>query len=338
MNEQVYPAYPQRPDPETFFTRYNNLIFLQTALSYFFNKAIFPIYSGNTVIDLMDYFPLFKQGYTTSPTLTVLFTLYNQMHNLDDISDLENIEFIFPDALYDEAFGSSISAAYYLYNDDQGIARKISMVDAVNDGILTKYLNSYEVMAGINLAFDPTHIGHLDIRNIGDVNSQTETELPELNSILQDSRVVDALIDEYMYSDEILDIMFTIPAVGSNGRLPERVTVTMIMEVAIRSPDLYVDLLNRLLADDRVSKLIYAILVNDLNMVESYINVYDPRDNDGEAYRLAIEKGNLEIIQLVTDAVNERNLLEQEVFRSMTFYHKSHGPHKELFQYSQLLK
>lgn len=319
--------YVQRPDPETFLIQDQQLIFLQTALQYFFSRAVLPVYSGSVVINLMDYFPIFNQGYTTSVILADLLRLYNHMHNLYDPND---VNFIFPDTLYDEAFGGNIAALYYIYVDVQGIFQEVNMSDAVNQGLITRSLNTYEVMQSYDLTFDPKRINSHDLVMMGKINSQNEEELPELQTILQDRPIVDALIDEYMRVDEILDMGFTV--IGPGDRLESPITVTIMMASAIQYG--YMDLLYHLLADDRVNKLIYAILVNDPNMVEQYINVYDPRDNDNEAYRLALEKGNEEIIQRLLDAVTERNLLEQATFQSMMPYH---GPHKELYSYTRSL-
>lgn len=317
--------YVQRPDPETFFGNANQLVFLQTALQYFFDRAVLPIYSGSVIINLMDYFPIFNQGYTTSGILADLLRLYNHMHNLYDPNNLESF---FPDALYDEAFGDDIVAFHYIYYNMQGMIQKTSMSDAVNQGLTTKPLNTYEVMQSFVRGFDPKHIVSHNLGIMKIINYQTE--LPELESILQDKPIVDALIDEYMRADEILDIVFTV--MGPGDRLESPITAAIIMKNAIQYG--YVDLINSLLADDRVNKLIYAILLNDSNMVEQYIDAYDPRDNDNEAYRLALEKGNQQIIQRVLDAVTERNFLEQATFQSMMSYH---GPHKELYSYARFL-
>lgn len=44
--------------------------FMQPALQHFFNNAVFPIYSGGNVINLMDYFSILKRGYALSTTIT----------------------------------------------------------------------------------------------------------------------------------------------------------------------------------------------------------------------------------------------------------------------------
>lgn len=323
-----------------------DLIFIQTELQYFFDHAVLPVYSDYAAgirINLVDYFPSLKQGYAFKRTVINLLQIYTEMHNL---ANSNNQYFITPDALMDAAFNDDIPAFWY--------NRSITMTDAIRGGLTSNYLNSFQVTQRDYANFDPKRISNAEIYRIVDNNSQNATQLPELHIIANNELVANAIIDEYSLSLEIENIMKFLPAIE---RSPERITVTSILKNLYRFSTN--TLLNRLLADDRSNKLIYAIIISDPVMVTQYIDTYDPRDNNYEAYHLAVyylereqarfqdvnfdeeERNDSQqvIVDLIKAAIIERNLLEQKTFQTMMVpLGESDIPQTEMFhQYSRSL-
>lgn len=323
----------------------NDSKFLQTALQYFFDNAIIPIYSGNTMINLMDYFPMMKQGYVMDRKhLSKILTEYVEINNLINPSDrfwgmVHPDGYITLDALFIEAFGGNIPAFYYVYIEN-GVQKGVTMQHAVESGLIPDYLNTFQV---ISMRF-PTFKSNRFSLNIGiswiiALNVQTPSEVPELTTYLQDEEFKYNLWNEAAIISDLYEIMLSTGWRNMGPKL-NTITVTTIMGATLRRRYLSKQLENRLLADPRVNKLIYAIIINDPVMVEQYINVYDPRDNNYEAYHLAVRQGNNPvIINIIKKSIAERNLLEQQTFQTMmTPLGESDIPQTEMFhQYSRSL-
>lgn len=283
-------------------------VFLQTAPKYFFDRATIPVYSGNVAINLMDYFPLVKRGYALINASGFLALSYTYTHNLRDPTD----SFFVPDNLYIEAFGSNIPAFKYEYYDVNGQIPSFLMQDAVNQGIIPESLNTFEVLQGLNYLFNPQRIGAF-FGNMMKINSQSMTEVPELSDIVNDKQGSNELINEWMMAwaiCEILRVLFRTKGPGS------KFSVIDMMIEAVKD-ERKSAFLNRLLADDRVNKLIYAIIIDDINLVDQYIDLYDPRDNNFEAYHLAVVENKPVIAERIRQAIIQRNILERRTFQTM---------------------
>lgn len=326
--------------------------FLQTALQYFFDNAIIPIYSGNTIINLMDYFPMMKQGYVMLENqLSKILLDYIEINNLinsDDYFNTPSISlptgYVTPDALFIEAFGADIPAFYYIYIEN-GVRKKVIMQHAIESGLISDYLNTFQVISMLDPNFQSNRFSReIGITWIIALNVQIPSEVPELTTYLQNEEFKYNLWNEASIISNLSTVIhFTRQRMAYKGMGPKLgiITVTRIMEVALprRLPQER-HLVNRLLADPRVNKLIYAIIINDPVMVEQYINVYDPRDNNYEAYHLAVRQGNNPvIINIIKKSIAERNLLEQQTFQTMMIpLGESDIPQTEMFhQYSRSL-
>jgi hypothetical protein len=306
-------------------------IFIQTAIQYFFDRVTFQIYSGNVVIDLMDYFPMFKQGYALSETIFNLSTAYNMIHNLWSSPDQK--ETIIPDNLYIEAYGSNIPAFNFEYDDVNGSSHYVPMQDAVNQGLIPNNLSTFEAIQSYDPELNPQHINHYIFGLITHLNSQDPSQVPELSTLVKNEHGAAALYNEYVLAGEIYVTLGTIVDYRGPG---SKITVSDVIIVAVRYK--YELLLNRLLADKRVNKLIYAIIIGDINLVDKYLNLYDPRDNNLEAYHLAVEENKPIIAERIRKAIEQRTILERRAFQTMEPLGKLDVPESQMFyEYSRYL-
>jgi hypothetical protein len=75
---------------------------------------------------------------------------------------------------------------------------------------------------------------------------------------------------------------------------------------------------NKLLNNVPLTKLYYAIVIEDVNLLKTYLRTIDPRDDDNRAYTLAVNLDNPKIIEAVKDSIIRRNLLEQTAIGKMS--------------------
>ena len=59
-------------------------------------------------------------------------------------------------------------------------------------------------------------------------------------------------------------------------------------------------------------KLLYAIIIQDLQLTILGLNEVDPRINNNEAYRLAVEVGNEEIINIISELIIRKTWHEKQ--------------------------
>jgi hypothetical protein len=253
--------------------------------------------------------------------MMALLYIYCYMNNLVDpnFANVQNTGvFIIPDAFFFTMFGGNIPAFKYLYRDDQNINRRIPMQDAVNQGLIDEPMNTFQVMQNVDPNFNPNRFPIDDFFEIVYLNSQDEEDLPELTELIDDEKFSDALIDELMIARDMLDIVTYLLTYKMVGQvLPEfdKITFTEIVQVSANFGRN--DLVDRLLTDPRSNKLIYAIINYDIDYVRQWVNQVDPRDNNFEAYQLAVQGDDQIIIDIVRAAIIERNQLEQQTFQTM---------------------
>lgn len=299
------------------------VVFIQTALQYFFDNAVIPIYFGNTPISLMEYLPLFRQGYVMEETPDLLMSIYTSMNNLTDLTpgvpvdaDITELLSITPDNLTNNAFNDIIPAYYENYGYDD----EVLMQEAVESGRIPNYLNTFQVVQNYNATFNPAifqEIFYLDI-----IQANSQRLLPaNLKSYFDSQEFIDAVLDEYLIVLDMYRILMEMiqPELRITGvlRKIDRITDTMIMDYAMAEDPWHQNILNKIVADPRSNKLIYAIHMHNLDDVKRYINMYDPRDNNLEAYHLAVAIEEPEIIDVIRKAIIERNALEQKTFQTM---------------------
>lgn len=97
--------------------------------------------------ELLQNLPICQDGIMLTCTLIRLFEIYI-LHNM-----VKEVVFV-PDTRMNYAFGGTIPASFYLYKDCGGNVHKIPMIYAVERGIITKELNTYEVLERIIVGFN----------------------------------------------------------------------------------------------------------------------------------------------------------------------------------------
>jgi hypothetical protein len=302
-------------------------------LKYFFNHALIPVHSGSCVINLMDYFPLLKHsGYAESKTINELLLMHMNSNMATHIGVFGQVLTIFvtPDDISIRSFGGDIPSFYYYFNQEF-----IEMSIAVESGIISESCTTFQVMSNINPEFNQNSVCCADFHTIINLNTQP---IPEFSDLFQDTNFAVTLRDERKLANNIQKVFECI-----NPSRNEIITSTRLLESSFMNNriDRRIDLnhlTERLLADPRINKLICGIIIDDLNMVERYINVYDPRDNKFEAYWLAFDNMNAPITKLVRKTIIERMLLERMVFQiMMASIGGFHTPSEELYRYSRSL-
>lgn len=283
-------------------------VYCGPALLNFFSKATLNLYDGNVTINLMDFFPLLKQGYALRSILSTFNDNYTRAHNLQDPN---NPRFIIPDALYNESFGGNISAGLFSYRDVGGKLTNIPMEEAVDSGLISNYLNTYQVMESlypqgtINQSgqagdFNPQRFPIYFYQTINSLN-YTKIGVETLN---QD--VIDSLIEEELLSKEINSVGQEVSGKIKNG------DIYFFIKMAMSTKNL--NILNALLNHPNVNSLYTSIMLKDINAITNNLQLIDPRSDDFRAYHLAEESGDPFIINLIKDNIIQRNLLQQSAF------------------------
>jgi hypothetical protein len=198
------------------------------------------VYQGATVINVLDYFPLLKLGYTTFGTYRSLLSIYRQTIDIDII---------------EKAFGGIIpDDVASLYEHDTQ-----DMLDKSND----KYF-------------------------MGMIKKE-----------------------DYMFS-EVLEWYVIISGIKTSNNVNNTSLDFFYRTVSQHYKSLWK---STLLSDDRI-KLYFAIIINKEFWVEIFLNEIDPRFDNNEAYHLAKDKGNNNIINAVKTKIIQLNLLYDEVLKT----------------------
>lgn len=221
-----------------------NYVHLGPPLLYLLSKMKIPIIQGNTVINLLDYMPILKQGFTTYNIIENMVDNYAKLHNHEDIGDDA-------DQLFEEAFGSNIPATYVPTN-----AGKITMETAVERKLIPTYLNTYDLMAYLK--------GN-------DVLSYNLIASPIVNQYINNQNLIKQIKKEEQL-EQVLSILLR-SYNKYQGFIPLKDYVK-----AIYYPDTTLLLLN----DNRINMYV-AIILNDVVMVKSLLfnTYYD--DNEAYA-------------------------------------------------------
>lgn len=143
-------------------------VHLGPPLIYMLSKMKIPIIQGNTVVNLLDYMSILKQG----------FTNYNIIENI--IEDYANLHGIHAEPLFNEAFGGHISATYVPTN-----VSKISMAIAsdLNTYDLIKYLDEEDDVLSYNVISSPTVNHYIKTHQLQN-KIKKEQQLEQVLSIL----------------------------------------------------------------------------------------------------------------------------------------------------------
>ena len=126
-------------------------IYLGEALKYFFSHMSIEYNVNGRVIDIIDYFPLLKEGYCLKECLRMVTYQYIHAHNLlktvEEFDEKSNLtsrwQIIIPDQLFLETFDGNITADFYFRKTNNKIL-KMSMDKAVEEGIIKNSLTTFE--------------------------------------------------------------------------------------------------------------------------------------------------------------------------------------------------
>ncbi len=298
---------------------------LQPALLNFFQKAQINLSDGNITINLMDYFPLLKQGYATKSVLQTMELIYARNNGLN--IDAQNLV---SDQLMNESFGGNIPAHYFNYRDPNGRIRKILMSEAVNSELIPNYLNTYQVLQslyppgtlhnGKPVDFNPNHMKHYYLQHINALNYE---KVPQT----LDQDFLDELNAEYELADEIGRIHYEIVRLIKRGiNLDINDPYTFIEQAAIKGTRI---LLQILLEQPGLNQLYISILYGNVDEVIRNLQIYDPRSDNFRAYRMAKNFSDRfspndpygtnyrTIADLIRQNSIQRNLLQQRAFTNI---------------------
>ena len=254
-------------------------------LLYFVNNAKMNIIHCNEVINVLDLFPMLKSGHCQRATITTLLILYCKMNGL------YYKQMIRPDELMIEAFDKEIPSHFY-------IDKKL-MCEAVNENIISKQLNTFDIIKLIlaeNFNHESFHAVYL-------------TSVCYLNS--DQENVEDEIKTNLAYEFELLSEIHTIITFISPNNLENGPKIDLIEVLKIMILHKLDILLNELIKNKYI-KLLYNILLCNDEKIKELLLYVDPRDYNNEAYHLALEINNGS--ELIKQNIIERNLYEERVF------------------------
>ena len=123
---------------------------------------------------LMDSLPMVAQGYLLRNTSTMLFYIYAHANNLQAA---DNAQFARSDQVMMDAFGGQIPAAFYSYKGADGKTAKVSMAQAVQQGLINGAMNTYDVIRASYPTFDPARFNTYYYQNIAAANYYSKAAL-----------------------------------------------------------------------------------------------------------------------------------------------------------------
>lgn len=266
-------------------------IYAGAALQYFLQNGNFGVIPApnntNQLVPLMNTLPLARQGYLLRNTLTTLFYLYLHMNGLDT----ENNK-IRSDNFMLDVFGR-MPANFYQYRDPNGQITKISMDQAINQGLVTAPMSSYQVLAQLyppgyrinnkrDDSFRQESFSSHYIQNIINMNYWTIPGLmgnPAYSQIvanLNDSNIQEQLKQEHNIVKSILQQIHD--SLDQDKRRLRQKELQDAMEEANVESILEADVPNQItidLADSLERKLVgggYVINSSFLNELKKYMN------------------------------------------------------------------
>lgn len=254
-------------------------IYLGESLRYFVNNIEVNIKQGTIKINLIDHLPLLKAGYTT----------YDSLYSILDIA-----HWLYPtkyEEVRQQAFNGNIPAHYY----SRELGNVITMEEAVNEGLIEKPLNSYQLI-GEN--------GPFITYNSVDNYSDTET----IEKLLED----EGFLDEIEYETSIIEaisIIFECKEIEIEGDIE----LSLFWKL-IKANNLTDDLV-KILSTNDYFKLYIAIISGNWTNVQKYLLTIDPRFDDNQAYVLAMQNNvSVRIIKAIKDKIIKDNWYEKHVY------------------------
>lgn len=219
----------------------------------------------NKNLNLIDYFPLLKQGYALGKTLNLSFNIYSKLNNL--VKD-KNIKL----------------------NDH--IITSFSNIDFIKKEMITIPKNT--------MYLDELRIFWIVATNL--INSS-------FKDIPKDENFINELTKEFRALETLNNIIDQIHKrvkqhdLGSL-MLPICVTLHRILSLSIGEEEAFVDYLIK----DKRTELLYSIINNNINSQSDF------RDYNYEAWYLALEIGDKQMINLIKNSIIKQTWIEKQVF------------------------
>lgn len=160
------------------------------ALLYFVNNAQMNISHNDKIINILDFFPMLKQGYCLRNTLTTLMFSYCNINGLLIDNNVKT------DNLMNKAFNSDIPSHF--------IPGRKLMTEAVNEGLVGYSLNTFNTVKMSRTEFNPELFPNSYFQTISVLNYDIYDL--ELIKLVKDKNFMNKLINEYRLFKEILKI------------------------------------------------------------------------------------------------------------------------------------
>jgi hypothetical protein len=300
-------------------------LYLTEAIQYFVNHGIIRLYAGKHTINLLDYFPLLKQGHALKQTVSHILMIYS------DINGLLLEDTIGPDRTIVDAFAGVIPAGYYFVNNPStrlsgSSITKITMEQAVNDGFIIEPMNTFQVIKTIDAEFNPDKLDSVDRDYLIWLNSISYNKIKN-NEFSQNKGLMDMLTREYRIANEFRKILIKF---RSRGQKSNKVGSTRRDEVSFVESHIEIDELYKIAThkklvrlmevfenDPRVDQLHLAIIRKDIPSIQKYLKINDPRDDNHKAYFLAVHTRDDNIIKMVKDRIMRKTLVEDAPVNNM---------------------
>ena len=158
------------------------------ALLYFVNNAQMNIIHGNQIINILDFFPMLRQGYCLRNMLTTLMLSYCKINGL--LVDGVNVK---PDEFMNQAFNSDIPTHFMP-------GRKL-MSEAVSEGLVDCSLNTFNTVKLTRSDFNHELFRNYCFQTISVLNYDIYD--PELIKLVKDEEFTNRLINESKLFNEI---------------------------------------------------------------------------------------------------------------------------------------
>lgn len=211
----------------------------------------------NKNVNLIDYFPLLKQGYAIRNILEQSFKIYAH------INCLYKDENIIPNSHITKSF-ENITKNYLTFSD-------------------------------INTIID---------NNVVIMNDDDDIDEDKDDEFLENEKFIEDLANEFMFFHMLYEIIMKICRKVKSTH-PKYITLNSILSLAVGEETL----VEYLMKYPRMA-LLCSIFKKDINLIKQL----DLRDNSYEAYYLALEIKDVQIINLVSDIIIERMWIEKQVF------------------------
>lgn len=301
-------------------------------LTYFIQNVRLEMYSGDKPVDLMQLFPLAKQGIMDKRAAVDIIEIYCFLNNLirDNIITFDEFMTV--------AFASDIPAVKY----PGGRVGSISMKYALQKGIIDFPQNTIQILQLTRPHLVSINNGNIFVRDV----YTSISEIVKYNSIHYNTVNHQQVEEETNLSTSIAFALSEANRLGVNNVndvysfikfciTSDRIGARLRKERMEAAKQQLILTINRIITLPNIDLLCVSIIFNNVSDTNRFVGLFDPRNNNFKAYFLAIESGNQEIIDLVKNNIIQRDLLEQAVFNKQMASYTNLGD--TLYKYSRQL-